>query len=411
MGKHRTKAPPDEVWEAFARRYAGHPFLQLNPLYALTEPVIDALSEGVPGFFTGDQEWFERDLARATRQGFCLHRVIGGGDSLRARQSEPRLLFDSRPKRIHQPGFGERLRKRPGLTVGEFIDQVSWPIEESYGRLAPPLREDWLDVEKDGGVLHALRDLLGRLWRSSGHGDSVEIQAVQAQWDEEQKVRCARSEAYAGWLIANRQFTAELLELRQAWESEVERQGEFPLGPRMEDLASSRRQGASRAGFAETWHTFYRRWGLDRMLTWELPLPMTPSLENIELEGVWQVANAGVLLFVPWYLLRGGQFDLQQVARRIKFESAPEHLREWIAKRAPRGEDKKGDLTYQYLFWIYRCYELVLYRRYRSAFESRVEQVDRALGKVMRRGEDLVKKLRLRLKKALSLVSADGRTR
>ena len=68
-------------------------------------------------------------------------------------------------------------------------------------------------------------------------------------------------------------------------------------------------------------------------------------------------------------------------------------------------------MTYQYLFWIYRCYELVLYRRYRSAFESRVEQVDRALGKVMRRGEDLVKKLRLRLKKALSLVSADGRTR
>jgi len=110
MGRRRTKAAPDEVWREFAQRHAGHPFLQLDPLYALAEPVIDALSEGVPGLFTGDQEWFERDLARTTRQGFFLRRVIGGADSLPARGPEQMSHFDHRPRRISQPGFGEHLR-------------------------------------------------------------------------------------------------------------------------------------------------------------------------------------------------------------------------------------------------------------------------------------------------------------
>ena len=65
-------------------------------------------------------------------------------------------------------------------------------------------------------------------------------------------------------------------------------------------------------------------------------------------------------------------------------------------------------MTYQRLFWIYRCYELVLSRRYRTALDSRAEQVDRALGKVMGRGEDLVKKLRLRLRKALQQSERGG---
>ena len=144
------------------------------------------------------------------------------------------------------------------------------------------------------------------------------------------------------------------------------------------------------------------------MLTWELPLSMTANLESMGLEDVRQAAGAGLIFFLPWYLLRGGEFDLQQVARRVKFESAPEHLREWVAKEPPRGDDQRGDLTYQRLFWIYRCYELVLSRRYRTALDSRAEQVDRALGKVMGRGEDLVKKLRLRLRKALQQSERGG---
>jgi hypothetical protein len=108
-----------------------------------------------------------------------------------------------------------------------------------------------------------------------------------------------------------------------------------------------------------------------------------------------------VTLFLPWYLLRGGQLDLHQLARRLKFESAPEHLRGWVAKEAPRGDDPKGDQTYQRLYWMYRCHELVLSRRYRPALERHVEAVDRALGEVMGRGEDLAKKLRLRLGKEL----------
>ena len=89
MARRPTHAPADAVWEAFARRYAGNPMLEQDPLYALSEPVLDALVEEAPDFFAGDQEWFERDLARTAVHGFFLRRVVGGADSLPFSQPEP----------------------------------------------------------------------------------------------------------------------------------------------------------------------------------------------------------------------------------------------------------------------------------------------------------------------------------
>jgi hypothetical protein len=56
-------------WEQFAGRHAGNPFLEIDPLYALTEEIVQGITSGIPNFFTEEQLRFERDLIvrRCTR--------------------------------------------------------------------------------------------------------------------------------------------------------------------------------------------------------------------------------------------------------------------------------------------------------------------------------------------------------
>jgi len=58
-------------------------------------------------------------------------------------------------------------------------------------------------------------------------------------------------------------------------------------------------------------------------------------------------------------------------------------------------------MTYQRLFWIYRCHELVLSGRYAEAAKKNVEALDKAMAMVMACEADWVKKLRLRLRRVL----------
>ncbi len=88
----------DPVWEAFARRQAGNPFLELDTLYALTEPIIDAIQANVCNFFTADQKGFERDLARTASFGFFYQRPLG-------RAASPA------PENTDQPSLAERQRR------------------------------------------------------------------------------------------------------------------------------------------------------------------------------------------------------------------------------------------------------------------------------------------------------------
>src|SRR6185437_10480591 len=88
----------DPVWEAFARRHAGNPFLELDTLYALTEPIIDAIEAHVRNFFTAEQQEFERDLARTARFGFFYQRPLG-------RAAAPV------PEDTDQPSLAERQRR------------------------------------------------------------------------------------------------------------------------------------------------------------------------------------------------------------------------------------------------------------------------------------------------------------
>jgi hypothetical protein len=372
---------PDETWKVFERAHQGNPFLQEDPLYALTEDVIDVIKEHLPRFFTEEQEEFERDLIRRTGAGFFLHKPLG------------------KPTALHYT---------TGLTLGEYLDYLGLSKEtpqqaqpqHSVKQLSPALKPEWFKYKHDQSLLKSLHELLD-MFRMYGGVKEKDIKGARRQEQLEERLLLRRAEAYTGWLVTNRQFRGELRELRTTWEKNIARQGGFPRRPEDAGLEAGTKPKVRRDACTKACIAFYRRWCLDRMLSWELPAPLDARLSATENVTSETTPDEGVAIFLPWYLVRGGQFDLQQVVERIRFESAPQHLRAWVSKASERAVDASGEISYQRLYWLYRSYELVLVRRYRAACRNNMETLDRAIGSLMARQEDWVKRLRQRLARDL----------
>jgi hypothetical protein len=74
MGVQDTELDDEGApWEEFAGRHEGHPFLDLDPLYAMPERLIDLIAQYSPNFFGGDEE-FEHDLSSTTEGGLFFQR-------------------------------------------------------------------------------------------------------------------------------------------------------------------------------------------------------------------------------------------------------------------------------------------------------------------------------------------------
>ena len=340
------ESPDIHAWEAFAERHAGNPFLGLDPLYALSEPIIDAIGRESPGFFDAGQERFERDLARTAHFGFFLRRAYGPGSDGTAEGRDEEAAF----------------RERHGQTS------------------------------------LAIREMLTDELRRSGAGDE-DVEDHFRREDRRREETAGRRAAYVGWLGTNPKFREELDRLRHEWEPQVRIGGRFPTLP-LWYFPDATEGGELPPDCREACYDFYRRWGLEALLTWDWPVPMQPDLVGGLREDVSRFTEAGMVLVVPWYLLRGETLDLQEVVHLSRQASAPDHLLGWVNKRAERKGDDMGDARYRTLGWLYRYLELALRSRYGGACRGRQQRLDRALASVIGREEDTVKKLRLRLRRA-----------
>lgn len=346
MGKKRPIAQPttaaDSPREVFARRHAGQPFLKAPVLYALTEPIVDAVQAEVPRFFTPEQERFERDLARTASFGFFHGHPLG---------------FETTE---------EEGRPRPADGLEQSIQAINDMLQDEYLRC--------------------------------GASESQIHRYSQKKVDRRQEIN-ARKVAYVGWLVTNREFHGEVAELRAIWETLVRQLGRFPAFPRWPSHDVNLDEEVP-DDFCRDFLVFYSRWGLDRLLTWDWPVPMEPDLVGGMLQESNVLAEMGVSLFVPWYLLRGEKLNLQEIARRHTEVSAPDHLRGWIEKQGTK-PDKLGALRYERLALLYRFLGLALRRRYPQACRRKAQKLDQALSQVLGRDEESVRKLRQELQRSV----------
>jgi len=350
VGDQEAAKPIDgPAWCVFSGRQAGHRFLACDPLYSLREELIDSVVREAPGFFCGQDERFERDLARAASFGFFLRRAYG----------------------------------RPGGAAGR-------ASEESQGATA-------------GEIKHMLEEELAR-----AGADAQDVSEYFERVADQRGAVVARQDAFAGWLVMNPVYRAEVRALRERWGEAVRTAGQFPRLP-MWLVPDPTDDCDLPPGFREDCYEFFTRWGLSTLLTWDWPVPAEPDL-NVRLQQDYNLlSSGGVLLFLPWYLLRGGKPDLGDVVRQCRLGSTPDHLRGWVNKRDGRGIDPLGDARYGTIRWLYRYHELVLLRRYPEACRGNLRRLDVAFANVLRRDEDSVKKLRLELRRALAGVGDPGR--
>lgn len=381
-------------WDRFSRRHPKCPFLEQDPLYALSELLIDAIRHEIPRFFTDVQERFERDLTRTASFGFFLRRPFGANTD-------------------NGPASGTEDRQR---AASEMIDAM----------LAEELRAAGTDAVEIDEYFHGMENHRAKI--------------------------SDRQDAYAGWLALNTEYRREVWQFRTQWDHAVRAAGRLPRLPVW--LLGDPTGGSDLpSDFREACNQFFCRWGLETLLTWDWPVPMEPDLHtglrtDISMlcrnpglalpdqraatgggpddEGFFGVGAApcggtptapggrfrgsrqcnistvlasGMVLFVPWYLLRGGKLDLGDVARYRRLAAAPEHLRGWVDNRKDGAVDKLGDVRYATVRWLYRFDELVLAKRYPAACKGNRQRLDRAFATVLGCDEDSVKKLQRRLQR------------
>jgi hypothetical protein len=218
--------------------------------------------------------------------------------------------------------------------------------------------------------------------------------AAEDRQDEQVELRLA---AYTGWLITRPQFRAERDALQLAHGGRVQQLGHFPALPR--SFFGERPEPPDAADLPLL--RFCRRWGLETMLTWQLPLPLRPELAGFTTYDSSTLGEAGLNLFVPWHLLRDGWLHLADLARRQRAARAVEHLAGWLSVR----EGRHARLGYKRLrtqLAVYRYRELALSARYADRLLGHAEKVDRALARFLGTGAESVKKLRLDLLQRLA---------
>ena len=351
-----TKSDPQAstVWKAFRSRHRENRWLDDESLYSLRADLVIAIQKNVPGFFTQGEIEFEKDLAKTAGFGFFNGRVLG-----------------------HTDAAAESLQNRQQRNA-EAIDAM---LVEEYRRLG-------LDETK-----------IHRLFKSQGR---------------DRQTIGDRKAAYVGWLVINGDFRAEVTTLRHKWRKAVTQLGTFPTYPRwpLFDLGFDRQIKAGlKSGFPavlvgpgkkvprqfeQDFLAFYRRWQLDRLLTWDWPVPMEPDLRGGMLKDYDLLNQSGFVVFVPWYCLRDRKLDLRQLLSRTMSTDIPSHLRSWFAE----GRGRRDDLRYERLAWLFRFYSLALKQRYRDRLHRRKDRLDQAFGEVMRCDPDWGRKLRLKLERA-----------
>ena len=321
-------------WLTFAKTYMGSHALESDAVYALPDLLISAIVKQIPDFFSEEEQHFERDLAPFRSRVFL---------------------------------------KRP-FAYPRLPDAILSGQEAS--------RKNKFD-QRQVASAQKLRTMLEDEMRSSGRTEAEIRRYRAAQYAEQGNVEI-RQRGYASWLVINGEFRRDRDAFRTRWESTIKELGGFPTFPQslMGEKPSPPR--AKYREFYDDYKNLCVTWGLDGFATWDLPKPMRPELGRPSLHYLPAVGEAGITLFVPWYLLRDKDIRLDELAERSRTLKGPEHLKDWLDHK-PTGW---GYDRYAVMLEINIYIELCVKSRYAGRLKRNVERLDRALGYFLCSGPD-----------------------
>lgn len=395
MNRDERNDVASTLWNEFADRHRGHPHLLMNPLYTTTEATIDAIKHQLPRFFSTEDEEFERDLARTVHHGFRHKCPLGDHQLILVDNNADNPLIPTKALNVSKAEI-IKLAASPGLTVGKFLEEISRLLKvprQALNQLAPTFKRWPYGEYQVDALIQNIDEFIAQCRAKNGR-IGADIQDAQDAKQHQSQIIDRRQEAFAGWLITNSRFRRELRYMQRRWGRNVAIQREFP---RLHNHRVDEDPEKLPANLVNSFEQFCRRWCLRSLLSWDLPEPRHAIMPPSEIPVPIPSNDEGVSLFIPWSLLRGGQLDMREVLQRLRFEHAPDHLRDWLVLDVVRKDNQLGEIAYQQMFWIYRCHELVLLNRYEAKCKGNIEALDIAFGMVLEISNEQVRKLRQRL--------------
>ncbi|MFT3879706.1 MAG: hypothetical protein QM703_08600 [Gemmatales bacterium] len=330
------------LWQAFSRRQKKHRFLKCDDLFSLTEQLISSIQSSIPDFFSADNLEFEQDLAATVSFGF-----------------------------FHQRAYG---------------------ATSSDDKVAQLRRSQEIELMMSEGLQGAGRS-------------EYEIQKYHSTNEERRKQIDARKEAYTAWLVLQQPYQRDLSELKNKCASYVKDKGRFPTLSALASVDESK-ENKRNALLQSKILAFYRKWGLDNLITWDWPNPMEPDFNVRLFEDAQSMEQSGITLFIPWYLLRGERLDLATFIQSSRMYHCEEHLKNWLESQSAGKKENMGDIRYRNIAWLYRYYFLALRKRYPDSLLRNVTKVDQLFGQVFNRNKESIKRLRQKIQRELAL--SDG---
>ncbi len=127
-------------------------------------------------------------------------------------------------------------------------------------------------------------------------------------------VSSTKRTAYVGWLMSQPAYHQELGALHAAGAATITTWGRFPTRTRLQQLDLDQ----SSNSFASALRGFYTRWSLERLLTWEWPIPLHLSRFSSLHPAPESESGGGISLFLPWSILQGQQLAADQLLEALK---------------------------------------------------------------------------------------------
>jgi hypothetical protein len=335
----RQPLPGSQAWQTLAAKHPGHPALAEEAVYAVPSALIELICQKVPSVLTAGDAQFERDLTAASPSGFFRGQPI-----------------DYAPLGYSLPSIAEADEKVRASTAR--VRQML--IDDAVSRGAPPKLVD---------------------------------EVFTATSQEREFVR-ETTWGYAGWLATNSAFRSEFAAVR----AQLIGAKQAAQLPAMPITITGRSHDSRPAEFHKLWLPFLQRWGIDRMATWDLPVPLRPDLTTPSLYDMAHVRAAGVVVFMPWHLLRLRSLDIYAMAGREQLLRLPSGVAPWLNPKEKHWGVKRYHAMLQMLVYL----ELGLKRRYRERLHRRTKKLDVALSSFLKLDVDSVRKIRQRMAKRLA---------
>lgn len=358
----------DPSFDALCAAYPGHTALTADEIYSLPMELIAAIQQEAPKLFSPTDLKFERHLARLADHGFFLRRPFGVPAFLRR---ELLAKAHSTAQQSQMPADAEDLAHRSESSQSE------------------------------------IRTMISELMNSDGRKAEEIDQYFQRPAEFESYVR-TRLLGYAGWLVTNATFRRERDEFCTTWESKIRQDGDLPTVPISLMGESHPIRGKKERRFFSEYMTFYKRWGLESLETWELPVPMKAEFLGRCFYDLKAIGEAGITMFLPFYLLRDRKLSVYDVADHKRLLAQTAHLDGWLQQqRTDWGSDR-----YAVMYELYRYLELALRRRYGQDLGGNIGSFDRAFARFKALntsrpssidfGVDAIKKTRLKMQRLLA---------